>query len=430
MNDAATVEGRRPCVLFIQDGARLHYAIPVALKRAGLLGALYAGWYNHNTPLARAMTRSAGLLLPALARRMRDRHCAELAGTMVADSKFIEPSAYALIRLFGWGCPLLGPLWWLQRRKILGLARRMPPPHGGLVVFGFSHCLSAGLVRHFRADGAALVIDQPIATHREAFDQQRKNQLKWPEWSDTAPSDPDEPNRRAEEERFRMVDLITCASEYVKESLLAVGVSAEKVRVLPYPVDCSDFEFTDRSGRSGPVRVGFVGQVGLRKGAPWFLEAAKLCDPALVKFTMVGAVALTDFGRRQLEEGVELVGSVPRSQILDWLKRFDIFFFPSTCEGSAGAVMEAMATGLPIVASPNSGSVVRDGIDGYIVDYDKPEVAAQRLMELAQDKELRLRMGRSAHERAMGFDIDFYSREIAGVISSVVARAGRRQGGA
>ena len=158
------------------------------------------------------------------------------------------------------------------------------------------------------------------------------------------------------------------------------------------------------------------GKPGRRRGTP----SQHLPKPPLGLHKVNRRPSNDIHSRRQLEERVELAGSVPRSQILDWLKRFDIFFFPSTCEGSAGAVMEAMATGLPIITSPNSGSVVRDGIDGYIVDYDKPEVAAQRLMELVKDKELRLRMGRSAHERAMGFDIDFYSREIAGVIGEVV----------
>lgn len=409
--------GRKPSVLFIQDGARLHYAIPVALKRAGLLRALYAGWYNHRTPLARAMVALAKPGVPKIARRMQERHCAELAGCKIVDSKFTEMLANAIVRLLGWRRPLLRPLWALHRQKMLRLAQRLAAPEASLVAFGFSHCISARLARLLLRHGVLVVVDQPIATQREVLSQQRKNLACWPRWDSCSSMVPETtPSRIAEEELLKEVNLITCASEYVKTSLVAAGVPHEKVKIIPYPVDCTDFAFVDRSGRSGRVRVGFVGQVGLRKGAPWFLETAKLCDPTLVKFTMVGAVALTDFGRRQLEEQVELVGSVPRSQIADWLKRFDIFFFPSTCEGSAGAVMEAMATGLPAVTSPNSGSVVRDGVDGYIVDYDRPEIAAARIMKLARDDRVRLGMGRSAAARACEFDIDAYARAIEPVI--------------
>ena len=63
-----------PYVLFIQDGARLHYAIPVALKRAGLRGALHPGYYTNNMPSARAIEPVwPGMVCPIFARRSQLR---------------------------------------------------------------------------------------------------------------------------------------------------------------------------------------------------------------------------------------------------------------------------------------------------------------------------------------------------------------------
>jgi glycosyltransferase involved in cell wall biosynthesis len=108
---------------------------------------------------------------------------------------------------------------------------------------------------------------------------------------------------------------------------------------------------------------------------------------------------------------VRLVGNQSRKEIGDWLEQFDILYFPSTCEGSVGAVMEAMTCGLPVVCSPNSGSVIRHGIDGYLFAYDDLDGAAACLERLVRDPELRRHIGRAAHERSRQFDLEAYSRQ-------------------
>jgi glycosyltransferase involved in cell wall biosynthesis len=123
--------------------------------------------------------------------------------------------------------------------------------------------------------------------------------------------------------------------------------------------------------------------------------------------------------RREIAAHVELVGAVPRSEVRGWLERFDILLFPSTCEGSAGAVMEAMATGLPIVTTPNSGTIVRDGVDGFIRPYESPDELAACVDRLASDEKLRLEMGCSARRQAEANDIDAYSRAIADLMRRV-----------
>jgi glycosyltransferase involved in cell wall biosynthesis len=166
--------------------------------------------------------------------------------------------------------------------------------------------------------------------------------------------------------------------------------------------------------------VGFVGAVGLRKGAPYFLEIAKRLGNENLKFVMVGPVLLTETAARSMSRHVELAGRVARSQVADFLRRFDIFLFPSTCEGAAGAAMEAMALGLPVIASPNAGTSVRDGIDGLIRDYDDIDALAAAVQRLAGDAALRLQMGREARKRAETFHIDWYGRRLVEVMESAL----------
>ena len=81
----------------------------------------------------------------------------------------------------------------------------------------------------------------------------------------------------------------------------------------------------------------------------------------------------------------------------------DIFVFPSIEEGSALVTYEAMACGLPVVTTPNAGSLVRDGVEGFIVPIRDPDALAERVERLRADARLRQEMGRAARMRAEEF---------------------------
>jgi glycosyltransferase involved in cell wall biosynthesis len=166
--------------------------------------------------------------------------------------------------------------------------------------------------------------------------------------------------------------------------------------------------------------VGFVGAVGLRKGVPWFLETAKRFNPNQVRFAMVGLVVLDKTKLEPFADRVQFVGAVPHSQVAEWLRKFDVFFFPSTCEGSAGAVLEAMSAGLPVITTLNSGSWVRDGIDGFIRSYDDIDGFEQALRQLDDDRDLLQRMGESARARVLTYDLNAYQNNLLRFFERVV----------
>ena len=167
------------------------------------------------------------------------------------------------------------------------------------------------------------------------------------------------------------------------------------------------------------MTVGFVGAVGLRKGAPYFMEVARRISSERLKFVMVGPLHLRPEVVSRYGSAVQFVGGVSRGEVAQWLSRFDILFFPTTCEGSAGSLMEAMASGLPVVTSPNSGTVARDGVEGFLAAYDDAATLSERILRLAQDEGLRQRMGQAARRRAEEFNLDWYSREIGRLLRRV-----------
>jgi len=81
----------------------------------------------------------------------------------------------------------------------------------------------------------------------------------------------------------------------------------------------------------------------------------------------------------------------------------DIFVFPSLEEGSALVTYEAMACGLPVVTTPNAGSLVRDGVEGFIVPIRDPDALAERMERLRANARLRQALGRAARMRVEEF---------------------------
>ena len=100
--------------------------------------------------------------------------------------------------------------------------------------------------------------------------------------------------------------------------------------------------------------------------------------------------------------------------------RADVFVLPSLSEGMALAHLEAMAAGVPVIATPNCGSVVRDGVDGFIVPVRDREMLAARIEEIVSDRQLRERMSINARQRAQEFSIERYGERLLAVLAPLV----------
>jgi glycosyltransferase involved in cell wall biosynthesis len=100
----------------------------------------------------------------------------------------------------------------------------------------------------------------------------------------------------------------------------------------------------------------------------------------------------------------------------------DLFLLPSICEGSATVCYEALAAGLPVITTENAGSVVRDGIDGFIVPIRDPGAIAERLENLHRDRALLESMSRAALERAREFTVEKYAERLLSALGVAAQR--------
>lgn len=205
-----------------------------------------------------------------------------------------------------------------------------------------------------------------------------------------------------------LVDLFLSPSSYVTEQLVGWGVSRDRIREIPFGVDSDTFRPAARE--SGPrIRFAFVGAVSARKGAPALLRVWKRLSLRDAELHLYGTVKPEVHSL--LEDAPNVVAHGYRP-IADELPRNDVFVFPTTREGSSKAVYEAMACGLPVVTTHNAGSVVRDGVDGIIVEPDDEEALAAAMKRLCDDEELRGRLGDNARRRAEEFPWSRYTQAV------------------
>ena len=97
-----------------------------------------------------------------------------------------------------------------------------------------------------------------------------------------------------------------------------------------------------------------------------------------------------------------------------------MFVFPSLLEGMGLVVLEAMASGLPVITTPNGpGDLVRDGVDGFVVPIRDVDAIVEKLEYLRAHPEDRLRMGQNARERAKEFTWEQYRATTAAFVRSL-----------
>lgn len=208
-------------------------------------------------------------------------------------------------------------------------------------------------------------------------------------------------------EEYERADYITVPSQFVYDSFLKNGFSRDKLLLISFGVDTERFQPVKKE--DSVFRILFVGRLSLRKGIPYLLEAWNKLDLKNAELLLVGSLSKDVrplIGRYRGKKNFELWGYL--SDPVKVLNSASIFVCPSIEEGSALVTYEAMACGLPVIATVNSGSLVRDGKDGFLVPIRDVGALKERIEFLYENAEKRGEMGRAARERVSRFTWDRY----------------------
>lgn len=215
------------------------------------------------------------------------------------------------------------------------------------------------------------------------------------------------------------VSKIIAVSEGIKKVLIAGGIKEENLAVVRDGIDVDYFhrQPSEQSlykkfnlNPSKPI-VGIIAALAPHKDYPNFLQAAYLVHQKLpeAQFLIVGEgdeeKKIKELAKRLGVEGIVIFAGF-RSDIPAVLSLLDIFVLASYLEGMGQALVEAMAIGLPIVATNVGGipDVVVDGVSGFLVPPRQPEKLAEKIVELLQDKGKRKSFAEAGMKRAAEFN--------------------------
>lgn len=197
---------------------------------------------------------------------------------------------------------------------------------------------------------------------------------------------------------------VTVPSEPARRSFLRRGMPSSRVAKVPYGVDTRKYRRADTDARDNR-RVICVGHIGLRKGHQYLVPAYRRVRRPDSSLVLIGDAPratvdlLGDLGR-----DISVMGTMSRDGVATELRRSGIFALASIEEGLALVIGQAMAAGLPVVASEATGAeeLITDGVEGFIVPTGDGDRLAEALERLLADEGLARNMGDAAWRRMQG----------------------------
>jgi len=213
---------------------------------------------------------------------------------------------------------------------------------------------------------------------------------------------------------FEESDYICIPSSFVKKTFLENGVSENKLIQIPYGVDLSNFKQIPKNDNI--FRIVFAGTVCIRKGVQYLLQAFKELNLKNSELVLIGNVS--DDIKNVLSKYNDLnvkIKYIPHFELYKEYSQGSVFVLPSIEEGLARVIPEAMACGLPVIATTNTGGedVVRDGIDGFIIPIRDVEKLKEKISYLYENPEICKQMGQNAKQRVKsGFSWEDYGKKI------------------
>jgi starch synthase len=343
-------------------GAFHHFDLARELQRRHHLEAIYSTW--HWGRLQReGLPRSQVKTFPWL-------HVPEIA---------LQRSGVRSIRLFdelGYANALLFDEYTYFQRK------RLPAPDALVALAGSS--LKTG--RMLQDRGTIFLCDRGSSHQRY---QEEIVSFEYKLWGVDQPVS-DIRDTLREEEIYAVADGITVPSHFAARSYVEHGIPAEKIHVIPYGVRLDHFQPSDLPP---PIQdrfeLLFAGQVSLRKGVPYLLEAFAALQHPNKRLRIVGSIAhsFREVLPRLPQQHVEFLSEMPQAELARVMSSSHLLVLPSIEEGLALVQGQAMACGCPVLASRNTGGedLFTDEQEGFIVPIRDIGALTDRMQRMVDE---------------------------------------------
>jgi glycosyltransferase involved in cell wall biosynthesis len=207
--------------------------------------------------------------------------------------------------------------------------------------------------------------------------------------------------------KLRECDCVVAINDQVEEELLANGFRPERIVGIPNGVENQAFTAKRDYRLHDPIRLMFTGRLDAQKGVDVLLRGLQLVRERMSDVRWQLSILGEGTLRQDLERLTEQLGLAAEvsfcgkvEDVPARLGRSDIFVLPSRAEGMSNALLEAMASGLPCIATrvPGNLSLMQDERNGLLATPDSPDKLAQMMERMARDQQLRMSLGRAARD--------------------------------
>ena len=400
----------------------------LALHEADLLRAYVTSFaYQPASRLGTALREVFKLTHSDAERHLSRRQVTELPAELVKVHPLPELVRMLPVKL-GLG-PIVSDLLWEPME--LWFDRIVARKHldGVTAVYGYEHA-SLETFRAQKERGGLCIYDMPICHHATTQRWVGEEFRKLPQLATSYDRHrmrlAARRNQRKDAE-LELADRVVAASDFVAQSLVDAGTAREKIWVVP-----SGAPEVDTSKRAAdPKRFVFLvaGTLSVRKGTHYVLSAwSKLRLPFNVELWLVGNWQLPNEMRRNLPGNVVLQDTVPRQELYGIFDRANVLVLPTLAEGLALTPLQAMARGLPVITTPNSGAgnFIRSGENGWIIPPCDDDALAQTMMLCCEDPSSLEAMGRRAAQQMSGWQWSQYRAKLRTVMSAYLDGDWRR----
>lgn len=421
MSTLSSQQATRPGgkVVVVHSGARDRYQVALALSRDGLLDCLVTDFFwSEETLFGRLLARCLPARVLATLRQrsapglpasqVRTTFLAGVAGFLLDKARFVP----------------FGMRRWLTRRSdarlgaVAGrIARKKNLPLLSYSYYAYDAFHAAGrpgmlFQMHPHPETMRTILLQELQAHPDCKDSLQQ------EWELNLPEE--DFKRLAAEPR--MASRVLAASSFTRKSLVDHGSESQSIQVIPYGIDLQLFQPNGHRRRdtSGPLKVLFVGRINQRKGIKYLLEALRLLPDASCELTICGRVLdgldLFDTVAQQ----VKIRPSVSAAELLEAYQSADLFVLPSVGEGFGQVLLEALACGLPVLATTHTAAadLITEGVEGFVVEPRQPAQLAERMQWAIQHRAELSSMSIAARRCAERFPWSRFQQDVSHAVQA------------
>lgn len=202
-------------------------------------------------------------------------------------------------------------------------------------------------------------------------------------------------------------DKVVTLNSKAYQELISLGFSHTQIELLPNGVEVDDFKARSSYAINGKTRLIFIGRLDTAKRVDVLLNAMHIynmrASETSCRLLVIGRGPLKNkleaYAKElDLDQKVNFIGEVP--EVHDYLSNSDIFVLPSEAEGISNVLLEAMASGLPCIASeiPGNQRVIKHNENGLLFAKNDANDLADTIFKLSSDKIMRSKLGRNARQ--------------------------------